>query len=238
MKKILINKETFFLQKNTNMKGASGMVYHLVKDKEILAVKIYHEKIDCSFIDRWFPTEDELDFFIECYDSNLPILLSKYKVCDETNNYIGCATDFIQETRGESIEAIKKLPLSLFFKYLYDIKDSITYFDNKKITLCDLQCTNIKLGTIMNSNKERIYIFDDSSYFLDDSPYNEEEINNLVEDISYNYCLNISEYIAKKFTSEMRKHNNYLKFLERTTSGYSNLDECFKDYAKVYKKGI
>ncbi len=236
MKKIYINGNLFDIPDTTDMKGASGEVYRLVTKDEDLAVKIYHESVDYQYIDSWYPDEDELDCFTLAYTPNLPVLLSKHKVLDENKKYIGCATDYVTETRGNSYNAIKRLPIDLFFRYMNDIENSIPYFDERFISLCDWQLGNLKLGITKSNADEKIYIFDDSEYSLVYDTNDAFEMNNLIEDITSRYSNEFGVTAKNAFMKHLLNSGDYLRYFEKVTRGYNNIEEFFTDYAKVYQK--
>lgn len=230
MQKIFINNNCFIVPNKSDMNGCSGNVYKIKMDDEIIAAKIYHKK------NVIYPDEEVIDLFTNFYSNQIPVLISKYKITDENNNYIGCATDFVTETRGDTLSAIKELPTELLIKYLYDIQDTIPFFNNRYISIYDWHLGNIKLGTINNSNKERLYIFDDSYYTLDTNLDNELEFNYLIEDIITRYALLKPNVPIVEILNRIKKEKNYLDYFEKMTRGYKNIEECYNDMAKVYKK--
>lgn len=230
MQKIYIDNNCFTIPDESDMYGCSGNVYELKKDNEIIAAKIYHKDYVI------YPKEEIIDIFTNCYSNQIPVLISKYKITDENNKYIGCATDFVTETRGDTLSALKELPTELLIKYLYDIQDTIPFFNNRYISIYDWHLGNIKLGTINNSNKERLYLFDDSYYTLDTNLDNELEFNYLIEDIITRYALLKTYFPIAEIINKMKKENNYLDFLEKMTRGYKNIEECYNDMAKILKK--
>lgn len=236
-KNIYINKQFFSLPLINGKSGNSGSVYHLVKDNEDLAVKIYHSSIEEDDY-PWYPNENDLVYLTKQYQKISPVVLSKYKVDDSNHTYIGCASPYIYETRGETSDAIWLLPRDTFFDYFYNIIDTIPYFNSKKISLCDWSMNNIILGKTKNIDQEKLFIFDDSDYSVEDKATdNYIEVNNLVEDIIYNYIEDEDSKTKDKILTKVKRNTHYINFLEKYSKSNSNMkefmDECITQSKKT-----
>lgn len=238
IKNIIINDKMYTLENKVIGEGEmSGVTYRLKKDNLDLAVKLYYPKHPFGDDDNWYPDIHTLEYFTEIAHDVYPVILSHYKVEDENHNYVGCASPFIEETRGITRDAIWSLPRDLFFTYFYRVFEQIPKLSKAGIVLDDWHIDNMRLGNPANY-EEGIYCFDDSNYFLsDDTSSNNLIDNSLIEDIVGDYFEDKNSYDAKrKLLRILRKSGYYIDYLERASYGYENVGEFLDDYDSCLSK--
>lgn len=235
-KNIIINEKKYVLElKKIGEPGFSGTVYRLKQDDLDLAVKIYHEDLPTDV--PLYPTKEELIYFTKNANETFPILLSQYLVEDLNHNYIGCACPFIEETRGNTEDAIFNLPKDFIFEYLFRIHDTLPLFNKRKIEMDDLNISNIILGS-NETLPEALYVFDDSNYSVTKKiTDNSQVFNNLIEDIVDTFCEdNIDKRVSNILSREMKLRENYLDFLVEHSKDCKNVGEIISCESKVLKK--
>lgn len=237
IKNIIINNKMYELENNVSGKGRmSGITYRLKKDNLDLAVKLYYHKHPFEGDDNWYPDIHTLEYFSEIAHDVYPIILSHYKVEDKNHNYVGCASPFINETRGTTKDAIWNLSRDLFFTYFYRVFEQIPKLSKALIVLDDWSIDNMRLGNPANY-EEGIYCFDDSNYFLsEDTSSNNLIDNELIEDIVSYYIDKYPSDLQFKILDELRRKKNYIDFLEENSLGYENIGEFLEDYSLYLKK--
>ena len=245
---IKINGKIFKLDLSNGSKPSySGTVYQLSDGKDNLAIKIYRDKPKNKYEMKniWFPKEESLDQFIKVSEDIYPILLSKSKVLDEEDNYIGCSSYYVTETQGSTKEFIYEMPIDMLFENLYSLKKQISVISKARIILDDWRLDNIKYGTITKfPNIERIYSFDDSSYVVSDISSDEilninyQVFDGLANDLlHYFYNQNkLDSGLYFSFRLSLKAKKNTFEYIEKNSRGYNNLKEFLLDYPKVYKK--
>ena len=245
---IKINGNFFKLDLSNGSKPSySGTVYQLNDGKDDLAIKIYRDKPKSKYEikDIWFPKEESLEYFIKVSEDIYPILLSKSKVLDEEDKYIGCSSYYVTETQGSTKEFIYEMPIDMLFENLYFLKDQIPVISKSKIILEDWRLDNIKYGTITRfPNVERIYSFDDSSYVISDISYDEiltinyQVFDGLANDLLHYFYnqnnVDSGPYFSFRLSLEAKKQ--VFEYIEENSKGYNSLKEFLLDYPKVYKK--
>ncbi len=238
IKNIIINDELFELKGDPIGRGElSGVTYRLRRDNLDLAVKLYYHEHPFGDDDSWYPDIHTLEYFTEISHDVYPILLSHYKVEDENHNYVGCASPFIEETRGPTGDAIWNLPRDSFFTYFYKIFGQIPKLSKAGVVLDDWNINNIRLGNPV-SYEEGIYCFDDSNYFLSDDVSSNNLIDNeLIENILCDYIEDKYSYdLQSKVLEGLKSKRNYIDFLEKNSLGYATIGEFLNDYTSCLKK--
>ena len=254
IKNIKINGHSFELDlSNGSIPGYSGTVYKLVNNSEDLAVKIYRSKIEYvgENQDDWFPTSDELEHFINFSSIMYPIILSRYKVLDENDKYIGCCGYYVEETKGKTEEIIFDFPRDDLFKNIHGLYSKIPMVSLAGIILDDWRIENIKYGTITKfPQEERLYVFDDSNY--EKSDLDTKSILTLNYSCFEDFILDLVQYfyryskysntcgkdknLYENFTNMIRLSKNRFNYLEEKSKDYPNIKEFLFDYPKKYIK--
>lgn len=235
IKSIKINKKVYTLpERPINKKETfSGNVYHLQIKNEDLAVKIYHSvnRYDSDDTD-FFPSQEDLEIFIELSQKVEPLLLSNHKVFDLENNYIGCTSYFVRDTMKDIEKVIRLLSCSQLFTNIFSLIEKIPEISKHRIELDDWSLDNLKYGTISSQvGKERIYCFDDSNYRI-----NREDSIRLLTNTNYACANRLAEDILNNLNlyhaliGKMRYSSCYFEYLEKLCRGYQNLDEFAKEY--------
>lgn len=237
-RKIYIRGQVYFLpDEKVAPIGASGTVYRLDTGDEDLAVKIYHSEPILDDDEIYYPTIGDLNYFIDFSPEVLPILLSKYAVEDEDHQYVGCATDFITETRGSTTDALFTLPKDIIFNYLHQLWDTIPTLDAWGISSSDWSLSNIMLGKSRRL-PEGIYLFDDSNYEVSrEHTDNIWEANFLIEEIVEEYCSSrFDEEIYRRILSRVSQQDNPLAYLERQCKNHKTIGSSLDQQAKILQK--
>lgn len=235
IKSIKIKEKIYMLPKRSiNKKETfSGDVYHLQVEDSDLAVKIYHSinRDDPDDMD-FFPPQEDLEKFIELSSKMEPLLLSNHMVLDLENNYIGCTSYFVEETRKDIEEVIRNLPCDQLFTNIFLLIERIPEVSKYRIALDDWSLDNLKYGTIRNQvRSEKIYCFDDSNYRI-----NREDSIRVITNTNYACANRLAEDILDSLNlyhaliGKMRYSTCYFEYLERQCRGYKNLDEYSKEY--------
>lgn len=232
----------------SNQRTYSGSVYRLQVEAKDMAIKIYRteKEYEEEEQDEWFPSQKDMEKFIELSDEVRPILLSNMMVFDSKDHYIGCGSYYINEIKGNTQDIIFNLSCSKFFADIFALRDQIPYVSKNYIELDDWYMGNLKYGTIDRSpDTEKLYCFDDSNYCI--SKGSVDMVTNS------NYCclnrlaLNIlgcyfqkHHYLKEEyrdFLYVVKRYSNYFEFLEKESRGYSTLDEFLKDRVKkIYNR--
>ena len=217
--------------------GFSGSVYHLKTENVDFSVKLYHPTPLYQDIEKWYPTIEELNIFIEASSMLLPILVSQFAVYSENNDYIGCATPFLYSSRGKVEDLFFQLPRELVLNQILSFFQVIPIVNSYGIVLEDVNIPNSIWGFSQNL-KEGLYIFDDSSYSIGADINENDQIPNLFcEDIfSYYDFSSFDKRIPIEMFRDMRKRTDYIDFFIEKSNGYSTLGDFFEDYAKTLKK--
>lgn len=237
-KNIIIDNKKYSLDLIPVSKGGfSGVTYHLKEDGLDLAVKLYNQYSNSLMDYSWYPEFYALEYFIKVSDYTYPVLLSKFVVTDEDDNYIGCASPFIYETRGNIEECIFKLPREMVLNGLLSIINTVPIFNKAQIVLDDWNINNMKFGNIQGLG-EAFYMFDDSNYRIGDtSCANNLIANALIEDIIADFCItNHDIKINDRIMDDMGKRADYIDFLIDRSNGFENIGDFLDDYAKTLKK--
>ena len=235
VRNIKINGKIYELpEKTINSKETfSGNVYRLQVENEELAVKIYHSinRDDPDDID-FFPPQEDLEKFIEISPKMDPILLSNHMVLDLENNYIGCTSYFVEETKKDIGKVIRNLPCNQLFTNIFLLIERIPEVSKYRIALDDWSLDNLKYGTIRNQvESEKIYCFDDSNYRM-----NKEDSIRVITNTNYACANRLAEDILGDLNlyhvlfGKMRYSSCYFEYLERQCRGYKNLEEYSKEY--------
>ena len=248
IKNIKINDKQIELDISNGSKPSySGTVYELDAESDKLAIKIYRSspRDKYEIKNSWFPTEEDLERFIEVSNSTYPILLSHDKVMDQDDKYIGCSTYYVTETKGNTKELIYEMPFTELFESIYSLKEQIPIISKAKIMLDDWRLDNIKYGTISKfPNIERFYSFDDSCYSIGNSDYehilncNYRCFDGLANDLAH-YFYNqkdMDDIYFYGFRLLLKGKLNTFEYIEETSRGYENLGEYLIEYPKVINK--
>lgn len=216
--------------------GYSGSVYRLQTDSIDLAVKIYRQKVldFCEKESSWFPCRETLQYFVEQSHEFYPVLLSHYLVEDMLGNYIGCASPYVEEINGKTVNCIWQLATDQFFTYFENLWKTISHFTSKEIEIEDWNADNIILGRGRDLPFD-LYMIDDSSYKRSPHPsFNQDEMNNLLEDVITSSPY--SPLVIEKVLMEFQKHGNILSYLEKRCQGYCRIGDLMEDYSDCLKK--
>ena len=235
IRNIKINGKIYTLpEKTINQKETySGSVYHLQIETEDLAVKIYHSvnRYDPEDTD-FFPPQEDLEKFIELSPQVEPLLLSNHRVLDLEDNYIGCSSYFIKETKNDIETVIRNLPCDQLFMNIFSFIEKIPEVSKYRIALDDWSLDNLKYGIIRNQeDNEKIYCFDDSNYRI-----NREDSIRVITNTNYACANRLAEDILDNLNlyhtliGKMRYSSSYFEYLEKQCRGYKNLDEYAKEY--------
>lgn len=244
VRNIVINNELYRLNTKDGIFGkSSGVCYHLQEKNQDLAVKIYYNKNG----DNDFPEDWEIEIFGEIFEDVLPVVLSQAPVYNEKGKYIGCCSPYLYETKGNTGDILYTFPRNYIFECLTKLEDTISIFSENRIELCDWSIYNVMISEGKNIPFD-MHIIDDTFYRLTTSNpkvLNQENrsclsdlLVSIVEyyslsnggnsNINYPYFLNLISKVGQKYDP--------VSYLEKESRGYSNLDEYFKDYAKIQKK--
>lgn len=233
-KTIIIDEKPYTLELKNGKMGSSGTVYHLKTDSEDLAVKIFHKKSKNNIIEKWYPNIKELNYFIKNRILVDPVILSNHVVLDANGKYIGSSSPYIY-TLGNN-DLLYTLPTDFVIANLEKIISSIPKFNELGITLCDWCFQNLIIGST-DGKGPKIYLIDDSFYELNTPFFNENEINNLIEDIIINHPFFMEHYnLLYVFFKEFKKAGDYFYYLEKESKGYDNLGTFLEDRGKTYQK--
>lgn len=243
VRNVVINDCLYSLSLKDGMEGkASGTCYRLLQDDLDLAVKLYSAH-------SFYPSLFDLEKFCLLMEECVPVLLSKYPVFDEEGNYIGCATPYIMESRGDTLKALYELPISEILTYLRALSNAVSILVENSIGLCDWGVHNSKLG----KGKDLpfgLYVFDDSYYTVSTKPYslleenNQNALSRLIRGIVHWRLWNLeNKYHVDPFFDE--KYHAYLErfyyqldpvaFFEAETSGFNTLEMYVQDIVQKVK---
>ena len=233
----------------TEKKTYSGTVYRLQVEERDMAIKVYRtEKMyEEEEMDDWFPPYQDMEVFLKASSEVFPFLLSDIIVFDEKDHYIGCGCYFVTETMGNTSNILFDITLNDFFTYIFSLEEKIPVISKYHISLDDLSIGNARLGTISGvPNISKLYMFDDSNYRVSEDSIKEITNDNYTSFSDFIYQLISDYYSAHQYTNreyvfvlkELRRKDNYLKFLEKESRGYSNMNEFLLDYIKTFHKKI
>lgn len=190
-KNIVINNQLYQLPLTHAIKGeTSGICYHLKNENVDWAVKLYYKNEEKIY--QIYPTLLELQKICSIQKQVVPVMVSEYPVFDEFNQYIGCCSPFIDETRGKTCEILYKESVDLILEGLYKIQETLSIFTKNYIEVSDWSLSNMKFGSVKNLDFG-MYLYDDSFYGLSDVPKwhlaerNAAELNHLIYTIISDY---------------------------------------------------